>query len=124
MSLLEELKSLGVNVDEGLDRVLGDEALYERMTGMFVDLVNNNSISPEDFFEADLSTLFVRIHVLKDITSNLAMTPLSKRYARAMDFLRSGQAAEAKKEFEKLLPSQIKIMDCIKRHMVDLETTE
>ena len=123
MSLLEELKSLGVNVDEGLDRVLGDEALYERMIGMFVDLVNNNSISLEDFSGADLSTLFVRIHVLKDITSNLAMTPLSKRYARAMDFLRSDQAAEAKKEFEKLLPAQIKIMDCIKRHMADSETT-
>ena len=119
MSLLEELKSLGVNVDEGLDRVLGDSVLYKRMIGMFVDLVNNNSISLKDFSEADLSVLMERTHVLKDITGNLAMTPLFKSYMKVMDFLRAGQAAAAREEFEKLLPAQAKIIDCIKRYMGD-----
>ena len=116
MSLLEELKNLGVNVDEGLDRVMGDNALYEMMLGMFVDSVNNNPVSPEDFSGAGLSTQIERVHTLKGVTGNLSMTPLLERYTRALGLLRAEQAAEARKEFEQLLPVQAEITDCIKRH--------
>lgn len=37
MRLFEELKDLGVDVEEGLERVMDDEPLYEMMLGMFID---------------------------------------------------------------------------------------
>ena len=49
MTLLEELKQSGVNVDEGLERVMGDRDLYEMMLGMFVDSVRDNPIALEEF---------------------------------------------------------------------------
>ena len=44
MEFMEELKRLGVNVQEGVDRVVGDEALYQMMLGMFVDIVSSNPV--------------------------------------------------------------------------------
>lgn len=117
MSLLEELKSLGADVEEGLDRVMGDNALYEAMMGMFIDSVNNNPVSTEDFSRTDLSILIERTHMLKDVTGNLSITPLFKRYTRVEGFLRADQAAEARQEFEQLLPVQAEIIGCIKRHI-------
>ena len=116
MSLLEELKDLGADVDEGLDRVMGDKALYEMMMEMFADSADNNLISPKDFSEANLTTLIEQIHMLKDFTGNLAITPLFKKYTQIQGFLRAHQADEAREEYEKLLPVQAEIIDCIKRH--------
>ena len=115
MSLTESLKNLGVNVDEGLDRVMGDTSLYEMMLGMFLDLVRDNPISLEDFDGADLDTLIKRVHTLKGTAGNLSITPLFNGYNQSLILLREGQADKAKAEFARLLPVQTEIIDCIKR---------
>ncbi|MCM1121161.1 MAG: hypothetical protein NC416_01120 [Eubacterium sp.] len=119
MSLLEELKDLGVNIEEGLERVMDDEPLYETMLGMYIDKVDSNPIALEDFEGDDLETLISRVHILKGLTGNLAMTPLFEGYVQALDLLRSGNPADAKKEYERILPAQAAIIDCIKRNIND-----
>ena len=57
--------------------------------------------------------------MLKDITGNLAITPLFGRYTKVLGLLRTNQAPEAREEFAEILPVQEKIMDCIKRHRGD-----
>ena len=116
MNLMESLKSLGVDVNEGLDRVMGDESLYEMMLGMFLDSVRDNPVSLEDFDGAGLDDLIKRIHTLKGVTGNLAITPLFNGYNQALVLLREGKAAEAKAEFKKVLPVQAQIVDCINQH--------
>lgn len=116
MSLTEELKRMDVDVDEGLDRVMGDDSLYEMMLGLFVDSIRDNPVSPADFDGGDLDGLIKRVHTLKGITGNLAITPLFKSYTEALGLLRGGRAAEAKAEFERLLPVQEEIVSCIKRY--------
>ena len=116
MGLLEELGNLGVDVKDGLDRVMGDASLYEMMLGMFVDAVNNNPISLADFDENDLDGLIKSIHTLKGITGNLSLTPLFQGYNQSLMLLRDGKPAPAKKEFEQLLPTQAKILECITSH--------
>ena len=37
MSVLEELRTLGVDIDDGLKRLNGNEKLYTRLLGKFVD---------------------------------------------------------------------------------------
>ena len=116
MSLFEELKELGVNVEEGLERVMDDEPLYEMMLGMFIDTVNSNPIEMADFDADSLEVLTGRVHALKGITGNLAMTPLFTGYVQTLNLLRTGKPKEAKKEYEQILPAQTAILDCIKRN--------
>ena len=116
MSMIDELKGLGVDVNEGLDRVMGDTSLYEMMLGMFIGSVNDTSITPADFEESDLDPLIKKIHMLKGVTGNLAITPLFTTYTEVLGLLRNGQAKEARAGYEKLVPVQSAIVDCIKRY--------
>ncbi len=117
MSLFEELEELGVDVNNGLERVMDDEPLYETMLGMFIEKINSNPIRVEDFSAESLDELIKRVHILKGLTGNLAMTPLFERYKRILDLLRTDRAGEALEEYEKILPGQEAIMDCIKRYI-------
>ncbi len=117
MELLDELRGLGVNVDEGMDRVMGDRDLYEMMLGMFVDSVRDNPIAPSDFDGDDLEELIKSVHTLKGVTGNLSMITLFNSYAEALGMLRAGNAREAKTVYEKhITPVQEKVIDCIKRN--------
>ena len=112
MSLFEELKELGVDVDEGLERVMEDESLYEMTLSMFID-----SVRPEDFDADNIEEIIRRVHLLKGLSGNLAMTPLFTRYTQVLEFLRDGQREVAKAGFERIPAVQTAIIDCIKRYI-------
>ena len=116
MDLLKELEGLGVNVTEGLDRVMGDESLYEMMFGMFVTSVQTTPIQAEDFDGADLNELISKIHGLKGTTGNLSITPLFTRYEKSLTLLRANDPAAAKAVYLELVPMQKEILDCVQRH--------
>ena len=116
MSLFEELSRLGVNVEEGLERVMGDDSLYEAMLGMFIDEAGANPVCLEDFDAGDLETLISRIHLLKGFTGNLAMEPLFTGYTQVLAHLRNGRIGEARAEFERIPAIQEAVTDCIKRY--------
>jgi len=107
---------MGVDVEDGLGRMMDDESFYEMMLGMFIDRVKDNPIEIEDFDGDDLELLISRVHALKGLTGNLAMTPVFNGYVQALDLLRMNQPQEAKKAYEKLLPIQESMMECISRH--------
>lgn len=119
MSLFEELKELGVDVNEGLERVMDDEPLYETMLGMFIERVNSDPIKIEDFDAESLDDLIGRVHTLKGLTGNLAMTPLFDGYMQVLDLLRMNHAGKALAEYERILPAQTAIIECISRYIGD-----
>jgi len=116
MNLIDELKSLGADVNEALDRVMGDEDLYVMMLGMFLSSVEENPIKPEDFDAGDLEDLIKRVHTLKGVTGNLGLTPLFNSYTESLGLLRGGDGKAAKAVYDKLLPVQAAVIDCIQRH--------
>jgi len=116
MNLIDELKGLGASVDEALDRVMGDEDLYVMMLGMFLSSVAENPISSEDFDAGDLDGLIKRVHTLKGVTGNLGLTPLFNSYTESLGLLRAGDGKAAKAVYDKLLPVQTAVIDCIQRH--------
>lgn len=116
MSLIDELKGLGANVDEALDRVMGDQDLYVMMLGMFLSSVAENDVKAEDFDAADLEDLTKRVHTLKGVTGNLGLTPLFDSYTETLGRLRAGDGKAAKAMYEKLLPVQASIIECIQKH--------
>lgn len=115
MGFMEELEALGVNTKEGIDRVMGDQELYESMLAMFVESVKEPEVRKEDFDAADLDELIRQIHMLKGIAGNLSMTPLFEAYTRTLGLLRDNRPGEAKAVFEGLLPVQVQIIECIER---------
>lgn len=116
MSLFEELKSLGVNIDEGLGRINGNEKLYTRLLGSFVKSINANYITP-DFDESDCTSAIEKTHAIKGTSGNLSITPVYEAYSQIVDLLRKGETGQAKAILEKVLPVQDQIVECIKKHM-------
>ena len=116
MSLIDELRGLGANVDEALDRVMGDQDLYVMMLGMFLSAVAENNIQESEFDGGDLEGLTRRVHTLKGTTGNLGLTPLFDGYTESLGLLRAGNGAAAKTVYQKILPVQKSIIDCIQRN--------
>lgn len=115
MKCKDELEALGVNVTEGLDRVMGDESLYEMMLGIFVDEVKGSPISLDDFNGSDNEKLGKQLHSLKGTCGNLSLTPLFEGYTESLGLLRQDKVKEAKAVYEKIVPIQEKIIACIEQ---------
>ena len=113
--MIEELKKLGLNAKEGLERVLGDEELYEMMLGMSRS-GQEQPVSPKAFMGEEQEELIKRVHTLKGVAGNLAITPLFKGYTRTLEFLRAGQPKQAQEEYERISLLQEEILACIRRH--------
>lgn len=116
MGCVNALEALGVNVKEGLDRVMGDEDLYEMMLGMFVEMIEESPIQPGDFEQENYDELTKQIHTLKGTTGNLSIDPLFDGYKKTLELLRAEKPLEAKAAFEEIQPMQAKILDCIRQN--------
>lgn len=116
MSLFEELKSLGVDIDGGLRRIMGNEKLYTKLLGRFVEMANSNVIPP-DFDASDCTEAIEKAHAIKGTAGNLSITPLYEAYNEILTLLRTGRPEEARALLEKTVPIQKKILECIESHM-------
>lgn len=116
MDLLEELKTKGVNIEEGLERLAGNVSLYEKMLGKFLDLVEKISLEP-DFDCNDYQDVIEKAHAIKGVTGNLSITPLYEAYTEIVLLLRKEQPEQAKLLLKKILPVQADIMDCIRKYI-------
>ena len=47
MNLLDELRELGVSVDEGVKRLGGNAAIYKKMLGTFLKMMKTYSFEPD-----------------------------------------------------------------------------
>lgn len=115
MGLLEELKELGVNVDEGLNRLGGNQALYERLLGSFLKTMETHGTTP-DFDTADLTDVIEKTHAIKGTSGNLSITPMYEAYTEIVALLRAGRPEEAKEVLVKIQPVQEKIIQCIEKY--------
>lgn len=115
MSLFEELKGFGVNIDEGLERLMGNASLYERMLGKFTELLENSSVQP-DFDCENYDEIIEKAHTIKGATGNLSIQPLYMAYTEIVSLLRSKQPEQAKEVLVKILPVQTEIVNCIEKY--------
>lgn len=115
MSLLQELKDLGVETDDGLERMGGNAPLYERMLVKLKDMIKNSPVRA-DFDFNDYEDVLESAHSIKGAAGNLAVTPIFECYSEFVRLLREQQPEQAKQVFEKALPVQNAILDCIERN--------
>ena len=64
MNLLDELRTLGVDVDDGLKRLMGNEKLYTKLLGSFVKMMKSQAVDTE-FDAADCTEAIERAHAIK-----------------------------------------------------------
>lgn len=116
MTVFEELKNLGANIDEGLARLGGNEGLYERLLGSFVKTIDTHKVDTS-FDSNDYAEIIEKTHAIKGTSGNLSLTPIYEAYTEIVDLLRAGKPEEAKEVLAKVLPVQEEMIQCIKNHM-------
>lgn len=115
MDLLEELKSKGVNVDEAIQRFLGNASLYQKMLVKFLDLMNDMAVDT-DFDCNEYKDIIEKTHAIKGAAGNLSINPVYEAYTEIVNLLRAGQPEQAKTVLENIIPVQNDIIDCIKKY--------
>jgi len=115
MSLFEDLRALGVDIDDGLKRINGNEALYTRLLGSFVKTLKTHEVRP-DFDASDCTEAIEHTHAIKGTAGNLSITPIYEAYTKIVNLLRTGQPEEARQILVKILPVQEQIVQCIESH--------
>lgn len=115
MSLLEELRGLGVDTDGALKRMNGNEALYIRLLGTFTKTLEAY-IVPVDFNGDDYEEIAERAHAIKGTSGNLSITPVYEAYSKVVDLLRAAKPEEARAVIKEILPIQTEIVQCIEKY--------
>lgn len=115
MNLFDELRTLGVDIDDGMKRLMGNEGLYKRMLGLFVKTLRNQYL-PADFDASDCTEAIEKAHSIKGTAGNLSITPLYEGYNEILTLLRTGKPEEARVILEKIIPVQNEIIACIEKY--------
>lgn len=116
MSLFDELRDLGVDVDGGLKRINGNEKLYTRLLGSFTKTIKQHNVQA-DFDASDCTEAIEKTHAIKGTAGNLSITPIYESYTKIVDLLRGGKPEEARAILKEILPVQEQIVGCIEKHM-------
>lgn len=115
MSLFEDLKALGVDVDGGLKRISGNEKLYIRLLGSFSKSIDTYRVDA-DFDGNVYDDIIEKAHAIKGVSGNLSITPVYEAYTKIVDLLRAGKPEEARPVLKEILPVQAQIVECIEKH--------
>lgn len=115
MSKIDELKTFGVNIDEALQRFMGNSALYEKMLNKLSDAVRDVQVLP-CFEESDYVKALENAHTLKGVTGNLSVTPLYNGYTEIVNELRADNPEKAREILDSILPVQEQIIACIEKY--------
>lgn len=116
MSLLTELQTFHVDIQDGLRRFMNNTALYEKMLKKFPAAAEGLPVQ-EHFDSGNLETALANAHTLKGMTGNLSLTPLYESYTEIVALLRANDPEKAKALLADILPVQENIINCIKRYV-------
>ena len=93
MLTVESLREYGANVDEGLQRCFGNEALYLKLAATVPSEKNFDKLN-DAINAGNLEDAFEAAHALKGALGNLSITPLYEKICEITENLR------AKKEMD------------------------
>lgn len=113
--MFKELKLLGTDVDEALERFGGNAELYRKFIIKF--LKNADEYNPDSAFESgDYDEAFKRVHALKGVSGNLSFVPLYTAYSEITELLRAGSNAEAQAKYSETKSLRDSYMECIRNN--------
>lgn len=106
-----ELKKEGLDVQDGLHRVRGKEAIYHEILTAFKNLHLESETEIRKALESsDLSTAILKAHTLKGVASNIGAHELARIAGNIQKLLEeNGRAIEIEKNLE-LLGGELKLV--------------
>lgn len=112
--MLDELAQLGVDVNDGLNRLMNNATLYEKLLKKLPDAIESQEIL--GFIDSgEIKTATDNAHKIKGANGNLSVTPLYRNYTEIVNLLRAGDTEGARKLYLETLPIQGKIFEIIKK---------
>ena len=99
---LEKLKNMGCNIDDALERVLGDEELLLSCIQMVINDPCYTTLA-ESLAQNNVATAFDAAHTLKGIIANTGLTPLYLIIEKIVEPLRAGHSENLLPYYEKLI---------------------
>lgn len=90
---IEELKKLGVNTEEGVNRCAGNEAFYLKMGAKALECDRYKTLE-ECIRSGNPDAAFDAAHALKGVLANLSMTPVFEPVNEITELLRTKQNAD------------------------------
>ena len=110
----DQLEAAGIDIESALERMMGSEALLERMMGKFLDDPQYPALRAA--LEAgDVERAVSAAHTLKGVCGNLSMTGLYGLFTRQVDALRAGDLPLARGIMAEIAPAYERVMAAIRR---------
>lgn len=116
MMVMEELRILGIDVANAVNRFMGNEDLYRRMLKKLPEAIKENYVD-SDFDIADCDSIAKKCHTIKGVTGNLSVTPLYVAYTDIVQLMRNGQIEDARGLLIDILPKQKEIIEFIEENV-------
>ncbi len=97
--MIEELNKLGVDTEHTLERLAGNEAIYERFLIKFVQDTNFSQLE-QSLAKKDYEGALQYAHTLKGVSGNLGMTELFEHMEEMVTIFRGQKEGDVQKSFE------------------------
>lgn len=110
--MFEKLREKGVDIEDAVNRCMGNKALYEKLLKKFDGAVNDAAVA-ESFSKNDFQAAFEGAHTLKGITGNFSMIPLYEGYCEVVRLLRENENDNARKVYESIVPIENEMIEII-----------
>lgn len=108
MVTLEALREFGANVDEGIARCAGSEALYLRLVGTIFGEKSFDGLQ-EAVQKEDYKAAFEYAHALKGVLGNLSLPPLYEPVAELTELLRPQTPGDYAQRVTEILERKAKL---------------
>lgn len=99
---INRLVAYGADMTATLERFVGDEALYERCFGMFMEDASFAELE-RALREKDYTAAFNAAHTLKGVAGNLGLTPLYEKICQIVESLRHQDYSHLDAEYQAIL---------------------
>lgn len=107
------LESGGIDVAQALERVMGNEALLERLLGRFLDDPQYPALCTA-LKGGDTEQAVIAAHTLKGVCGNLSMVSLYGLFARQVDALRAGDLLLARHLMDQIAPAYERVAAAVR----------
>mgnify|MGYP001856385777 FL=1 len=107
------LESGGIDVAQALERVMGNEALLERLLGRFLDDPQYPALCAA-LERGDMEQAVRAAHTLKGMCGNLSMTELFQLFTAQVEVLRGGDLMAGRALMAQIAPAYERVAAAIR----------
>ena len=101
---IRQLEAGGIDVAQALERVMGNEALLERLLGKFLDAPQYHALCAA-LERRDPEQAAAAAHTMKGMCGNLSMTELFRLFTMQVETLRGGDLVAGREMMAQITPA-------------------